>query len=192
MKVFFDTEFTGLHQETTLISIGCVAENGDTFYATLSDYDPAQVDEFVRAHVLPHLLYSQDDKDVAVIDETDAKGRRHQRYYGLNRETCRDRLSAWLKPFRRVEMWSDCLAYDWVLFRNLFKEDGGLPVCVYYIPFDICTLFKIHGIDPDIDRKKFARTEDIKHNALADAYMIKACYERVSEEYIDTIPKRRY
>ena len=28
-KVFFDTEFTGLRQQTTLISIGLVAESGE-------------------------------------------------------------------------------------------------------------------------------------------------------------------
>ena len=30
MKIFFDTEFTGLHKNTTLISIGLVDENGRT------------------------------------------------------------------------------------------------------------------------------------------------------------------
>ena len=33
MKIFFDTEFTGLHQHTTLISIGLVDEVGISFYA---------------------------------------------------------------------------------------------------------------------------------------------------------------
>ena len=28
MKIFFDTEFTGLHKNTELISIGLIAENG--------------------------------------------------------------------------------------------------------------------------------------------------------------------
>ncbi len=36
-KVFFDTEFTGLRQQTTLISIGLVAETGETFYAELTE-----------------------------------------------------------------------------------------------------------------------------------------------------------
>ena len=31
MKLFFDTEFTGLHQATTLISLGIIAEDGRTF-----------------------------------------------------------------------------------------------------------------------------------------------------------------
>ena len=35
-KIFFDTEFTGLHQKTTLISIGLIAETGETFYAELN------------------------------------------------------------------------------------------------------------------------------------------------------------
>jgi uncharacterized protein YprB with RNaseH-like and TPR domain len=32
MKIFFDTEFTGLRQHTTLISIGMVAEDGREVY----------------------------------------------------------------------------------------------------------------------------------------------------------------
>jgi hypothetical protein len=56
---------------------------------------------------------------------------------------------------------------------------------VYYIPFDICTLFKIKGIDPDINREIFAYDgipyglEDQKHNALWDAKTIKMCYEKL-------------
>ena len=52
MKIFFDTEFTGLHKDTTLISIGIVAENGKSFYAELTDYDKTQVDEWLQLHVL--------------------------------------------------------------------------------------------------------------------------------------------
>ena len=48
MKVFLDTEFTGLRQNTTLVSIGLVAENGDTFYAELTDYDKSQVDHWLQ------------------------------------------------------------------------------------------------------------------------------------------------
>lgn len=29
MKIFFDTEFTGLHKDTTLISIGLISELGE-------------------------------------------------------------------------------------------------------------------------------------------------------------------
>ena len=44
MKIFFDTEFTGLHQGTTLISIGMIAEDGRELYCELNDYDKTQID----------------------------------------------------------------------------------------------------------------------------------------------------
>ena len=37
MKVFFDTEFTGLYKDTNLISIGLVSEDGKEFYAEIDD-----------------------------------------------------------------------------------------------------------------------------------------------------------
>ena len=57
MRIFFDTEFTGLTADARLISIGLVDESGDhEFYAELSDtYDVAQCSDFCRAEVLPHL-----------------------------------------------------------------------------------------------------------------------------------------
>ena len=44
-KMFFDTEFTGLHQNTTLVSIGLVSDEGERFYAELTDYDDTQCDD---------------------------------------------------------------------------------------------------------------------------------------------------
>ena len=42
MKIFFDTEFTGLHKDTTLISIGLIDENNRSLYIELTDYDMSQ------------------------------------------------------------------------------------------------------------------------------------------------------
>ena len=55
MKVFFDTEFTGLHKDTTLISIGMVDENGRSLYIELNDYDKSQVNDWIRKNVISHL-----------------------------------------------------------------------------------------------------------------------------------------
>ncbi len=52
MRVFFDAEFTGLHQHTTLISIGLVAEDGREFYAEFTDYDEGQVDSWLEKNVI--------------------------------------------------------------------------------------------------------------------------------------------
>jgi hypothetical protein len=82
-------------------------------------------------------------------------------------------------------MWSDCLSYDWVLFSQIWGHAFNIPKNVYYIPFDICTVFKMKGIDPDVSREKFGcgevYNEMPKHNALWDARVIKMCYEKLND-----------
>lgn len=59
MKIFYDTEFTGLHKNTTLISIGIISEDGETFYAENIEYDMEQVDEWIDENVISHLKYTK-------------------------------------------------------------------------------------------------------------------------------------
>jgi hypothetical protein len=171
MKVFFDTEFTGLHQKTTLISIGLVAEDGQTFYAELTDYDQSQVDDWLKENVISKLILPNEGNGVGVE--------------GFVGDTVfiEKHLKSWITQFDSVEMWSDCLSYDWVLFCQIFGHAFNIPKNVYYIPFDICTLFKAAGIDPDTSREKYGCREHYaempKHNALWDARVIKMCYERL-------------
>lgn len=173
MKVFFDTEFTGLHQQTTLISIGCVAENERQFYAEFTDYDQSQVDEWIVNNVLSHLQYANCEIEGGY------------KYQGLRADsaTVAKCLRSWLESLGEpVEMWADCLAYDWVLFCQLFGGAMNIPKCVYYIPFDIAALMKVKGVDPDINRAEFAgMAGGAKHNALWDAEVIKVCYEGLVE-----------
>lgn len=179
MKIFFDTEFTGLHQHTTLISIGLVAETGETFYAELTDYDKNQVDDWLQKNVIDNLLFSSILPDSGlVINHSFA----NYEIKAVARSVA-ERLSVWLEQWQSVEMWSDCLSYDWVLFNQLWGHAFNIPKNVYYIPFDICTLFKVKGIDPDISREEFAGLDanGQKHNALWDAKVIRACYERLAQ-----------
>lgn len=56
MKIFIDTEFTDLTPDNKLISIALVAENGESFYAELSDsYKLKDCSDFVKSYVLPFL-----------------------------------------------------------------------------------------------------------------------------------------
>lgn len=198
MKVFFDTEFTGLHKNTTLISIGMISEDGRTFYAELNDYDESLVDDWVKDNVISHMKFA--------LPKEYAPGQWEQEAYLSSRfdpdvpltqafnvelrgdtETVAAELKRWLEQFDdTIEVWSDCLAYDWVLFCNLFGNAFNLPSCVYYIPFDICTLFKMNNIDPDINREEYAYMIDAasrsmlpKHNSLWDACVIRVCYLRL-------------
>jgi len=170
-KVFFDTEFTGLHQNTTLISIGLIAETGETFYAEFTDYDKAQVNDWIKENVIEKLHLQHIGLYANGV---------HSTYKG-NKNTMAAYLQTWFSQFEHVEIWSDCLAYDWVLFCELFGGAFGIPKSIYYIPMDICTLFKAKGIDPDINREEFAgiQSRDEKHNALWDAKVIMECYNKL-------------
>lgn len=176
MKLFLDTEFTGLHQNTTLISIALVAETGEKFYAELADYDESRVDDWLRENVISKLFYN----DYTWIDDCKENG---NFLIKTSFDDLKDQISQWLSQFKadKFEIWSDCLAYDWVLFCEIFGGAMNLPERIYYIPFDICTLFKTKGIDPDINRKDYSGFDGDNHNALSDAMMIKSCYEKLTK-----------
>ena len=96
-------------------------------------------------------------------------------------------LEQWLSQFDSVEIWSDCLSYDWVLFCQIFGHAFKIPKNVYYIPFDICPLLLQAEGDADVSREEYAEKYievggGKKHNALWDAYVIKACYNRLMSQ----------
>jgi hypothetical protein len=173
-KIFFDLEFTGLTQHSTPVSLGMVSEDEKEFYAEFTDFDLLQVDDWLEENVISKLNYPDGKTNKVFYDENDLSriivyGESIQiRYY----------LEKWLSQFDKVEIWGDCLAYDWVLFCQLFGGALNLPKNVYYIPFDICVLFKERGIDPDIDRLAFSESnsKNFQHNSLADAYSVRNCY----------------
>jgi len=173
LKVFFDTEFTGLHQDTTLISIGCVSEKGHEFYAELTDYNEMLVDDWIQKNVIANLWRSNKNAPPYVIG---------------NSEVVASCLKEWLEGFdETIEIWSDCYAYDWMLFCQLWGHAFNIPKCVYYIPFDLATLMKVKRVDPDVNREEFAgmagesETGLPKHNALWDAHVIRWCYRKLME-----------
>lgn len=184
MKVFFDTEFTGLHQNTTLLSIGLVKENGDIFYAQFTDYDENQVDEWISNNILKNMLFSYSE---CYKNENLTLNVAYQYFVG-NKQYIKERLLEWLEE-DEIEFWSDCLSYDWVLLNELWGGALNIPKNLSYIPLDICTLLQIKNIDPDINREEFINHEidfyafpkdkDFKHNALWDALVIKKCYEKL-------------
>jgi hypothetical protein len=173
VKLFMDTEFTGLHKDTTLISIGIVSDTGKEFYAELTDFDENQVDDWIKENVIDNLMYSDlEDFHEEVGSVTLVKG---------PKEEIEAVLTEWLAQFRSIELWSDCHHYDIVLFHDIFGGAFSVPSNVYYIPYDISTVFKIFGIDPDISREAFidAPVRGDKHNSLYDAKVIQACYDKL-------------
>jgi len=97
-----------------------------------------------------------------------------------DRNTIKVALEQWLATFAQIEMWGDCLAYDWVLFLELFGGAFEIPRQIYHIPFDLSTLLKVTGNDPDVSRANLSGlTYYQQHNALFDALAIKAIVEKL-------------
>lgn len=185
MKIFLDTEFTGLHKNTTLISLALVAESGEEFYAEFTDYDTTQVNDWITKNVLSKLLGNL--PDVSAVDITmkviKVSGNKTDIAMALRKWFTNDH-------FKSVEIWADVLAYDWVLFCDLFGGAFNIPDNIFYAPFDLATLFRIKGlIEPvsqykkDISRFDFSGADKSKqHNALEDARTEKICFEKLMKD----------
>ncbi len=173
-KIFFDTEFTELTRDAKLLSLGMVSESGERFYAEISGIHRKDLNPWVLENVVPNLKFwdrdgcSWDDGNPTTLEVFGPK------------EKVADFVLKWLSPFGEVEMWADVLAWDWLLFCDLWEGSFGMPKNIFYIPFDIATLFREKGLDPDISREEFAGMKDgPKHNALWDARVCRECYRKL-------------
>lgn len=193
IEIDMDMEFTGLRKDTTPVSIGLVANTGKMFYAEFTDYDKSQVNAWIQAEVIDKLILNDmGENSVTISEDTGTMYVRGDKRYIANgiqmwMENCFQELPI------KVDIWSDCLAYDWVLFCDLFGGAQRVPSYISYIPFDICTHLKLVGLDPDVTREEFAdgyidtngytvlANVAEKHNSLWDAIIIKACRVRLAK-----------
>lgn len=174
MKIYFDTEFTGLHKNTTLISIGLIDDDGRTFYAELNDYDKSQCNDWIQENVIKHLVLPK--TGCISYDENDTwcnvRG---------NKETVKNELKRWLSKYDTVQLVSDVCHYDMVLFIDLFGgafdiPENLCPAC-HDINQDIAKFYKMSEADAfDYSREEIIgdSVEGDKHNALYDAKVIRA------------------
>lgn len=107
MKLFFDTEFTGLHKNTTLISIGIVSEDGHRFYAEFLDYDKEQCTDWIIKNVINNLFL----KSIPT----------QRKYSNGNRNYTIDGKEYYLGSV--ISMRNDICEYEW------FVEDGNTTYC---------------------------------------------------------------
>ena len=182
MKIFFDTEFTGLHKDTSLVSIGLVSEDNRRFYAEISDYDKTQVNDWLQENVIDDLWIN---KGYFSWDYPDF-------YHFAKKEEVALRLADYFKQFDSVELVSDVCHYDMVLLIDLFGEAFDLPSNVsaacYDINQDIADFHSISNADAfNVSREEILENNNIeikgsKHNALYDAEVIKAVYKIMNKD----------
>ena len=177
-RLFLDTEFTGLHQQTSLISLAIVAETGRAFYAEFSDFKKDQLTPWLEENVLSHLTMTKQRDgyiDQATENLIQVKG---------NHAFVRSLIETFLGQFEAVGFWIDYVAFDWVLFCELWGGSMELPKHVYYIPFCFSTHLSENGIDPNIDRIQLLDSAvqgqiGPKHHAYWDVMLNKLVFQQL-------------
>lgn len=103
IKIFLDTEFTGLVQQSTLLSLALVAETGEEFYAELTDYYTSQLSDWLEEHVISQLF----------IEKNSTENPKAIRIIG-NRNVVKNALEHWFLQFPEAKnsilIWADCYA----------------------------------------------------------------------------------
>ena len=187
MNIFFDTEFTGLHKNTSLISIGLIDEVGRTFYAELTDYDKSQVNDWILENVIEHL----------VCNKPGNRGKVGTSVFGNktlvigDKYKVKNELTNWLSEYDEVQLISDVCHYDMVLFIDIFGDAFSIPHNVSAVCYDINQdIAEYNGTSNkeafDESRENFIERQGIsiegdKHNALYDAMVIKEIYHIIND-----------
>jgi hypothetical protein len=174
--LFLDTEFTGLEQGASLVSLALVDEQGRWLYLENEDLDLRGLGDWHQEHVVPFLWKGE-------RQEMEYAGR-DGFYERLPFQQFKRVINEWLEPYEQAEVWADAHAYDWVFFCELFGGAMGIPASLFYLPFDLVTLLKVRGIDPDKKREKLvpewsASYSGGRHNALYDAFLLREVYKKI-------------
>lgn len=180
MYIFFDTEFTGLHKDTTLISIGLVDEKNRSFYAEFTDYDKNQVDNWIEKNVISNLNYKDKDSNWISKDESNI-------VCVGSKEYIRKKLEKWLSAYKSIQLVSDCCHYDMVLLIDIFGSAFDLPdninASCHDINQDIASFYNISEKEAfdksreDILKDSHKEVSGDKHNSLYDAKVIKEIFK---------------
>lgn len=187
-NIFLDSEFTGLYQNTTLISLALVADTGEEFYAEFTDYNKEQLTNWLEENVIAQLFLtnnnqSDDLKKMYIIGNTDE---------------VRSALIIWLNQFEKIkdkngniiptlQFWADVPHYDWVLFCELFDGALNIPKQIHYMCLDIATFLYSNGLNYTQVRNEIIDKIELpidykQHNALSDTRLIKMIFEKINKD----------
>jgi hypothetical protein len=139
------------------------------FYAEFNDFNTNELNPWLENNVISKLEFRS-------VNETKLKVGNSIKIKSDTLNIVLE-LKKWLLNFDLIEIWADVLAYDWVLFCNLFGGALHIPTNIFYTPFDLATLLHLNDLikpenqfNVDLDRFKFTKTsKKNQHNALQDA-----------------------
>ena len=159
INIFFDTEFTGLSSEPLLLSIGLVADDGQTLYIEFTNgWSEADCSYWVREHVMPML----------------GKGER------LTRRDAVSRIIAWLALFELPTTllgettWDTDLLADLMLEFSITRDHFNLEV--------LALSSKEQAKTFETAKQKYLESRQLTpHHALSDALAFHSAWHSVVE-----------
>jgi hypothetical protein len=148
-KIFIDTEFTDLASDAQLISIGCVCDDGQEFYAETT-FSAGIVSDWVVENVIPHLT----GRDAV-----------------LPRRVLRQELALWVASCGPVEFAIDS---QWDLHFLLNLSPKGFPSNVAAKPFMIDARPQVFE---DALQLAYSSNNFRQHHALDDAKALRLAWK---------------
>ena len=115
INLYFDAEFTGLHKDTTLISIGIVSASGESFYAEFNDFADYQITPWIKENVLSNTVVKGENKELAeLLDKENTV------FVVGSKYEVRESLLEWLKHFESIfnlcQMYLITILFYWLIF----------------------------------------------------------------------------
>lgn len=174
---------TGQHKNTTLVSIGLIAQEGRAFYAESTEYDWSQIGDYVADDILSEcLMIGRDDSPPRskttlikpfgdILDECT--------FIYDDRKQIAKAIMLWLEPYKEVIFFVDRYIYKWRLFCDLFGGPTHLPKKINPTPIDLATCLYVFNQDPNMDRSIMSVTENESHqknNALWDTLVVRRSF----------------
>lgn len=164
VPVFLDTEFTDIHAEADLISIGMVSQDAK-LYIELTDWDRAKASDFVLETVIPLL-----------------GGHAPER---LTRDQAAIRITRWLSELRGGDLSRSIVlladsSWDWRLLAELWSRAEAWPttnkVLERLISDELYNARQRRIFDEELEAY-FVRCQK-RHHALVDAIAAKVAFEK--------------
>lgn len=182
-RYFFDTEFIEDGRTIDLISIGIVAESGESLYLQSAECDFQKANDWVWRNVFPHLIHfdMRGKRICAPRHETYDSGLGHRHItrcgpecFWATRSEIRESIVEFCDPEKhgKPEIWGYYADYDWVALCQLFGTMVQLPKGWPMYCHDLKQLLDAQG-NPQFQKETDA------HHALSDAQWICDTYSAV-------------
>jgi hypothetical protein len=167
MKYFYDTEFIEDGKTIDLISIGVVAEDGRSYYAISTEFNPRRASQWVKENVLAHLP----ERRVNLSDVSVSPRMKEDSLAWKSRKQIRADLLSFIGDDPRPEFWAYYADYDHVALCQLFGTMMDLPKGWPMYTRDIKQLCVSVG------NPKLPEQGKGEHHALADARWNRQAHE---------------